>query len=99
MSDAAYDSSSGTVYYTVTVTVQGSCPGLYEGMTGDVTFVTKRAEGGLLCVKPRSVQRGTKSYVEVRDDSGNIVKQEVTTGFSDGVHVEVVAGLSEGISF
>lgn len=37
-----------------------------------------------------------KSYVKVRDDSGNIVKQEVTTGFSDGVHVEVVAGLSEG---
>ena len=41
-------------------------------------------------------REGTKSYVKVRDDSGNIVKQEVTTGFSDGVHVEVVAGLSDG---
>lgn len=42
VSDAEYDSSSGTVYYTVTVTIQGEVSGLYEGMTGDVTFVTKR---------------------------------------------------------
>ncbi len=96
VSDAAYDSSSGTVYYTVTVTVQGELSGLYEGMTGDVTFVTKELRE-VCYVSNRAVFReGTKSYVKVRDDSGNIVKQEVTTGFSDGVHVEVVAGLSEG---
>ncbi|MDE7183529.1 MAG: HlyD family efflux transporter periplasmic adaptor subunit [Lachnospiraceae bacterium] len=96
VSDAAYDSSLGAVYYTVTVTVQGDVSGLYEGMTGDVTFVTKEMKQ-VCYVSNRAVFReGTKSYVKVRDDSGNIAKQEVTTGFSDGVHVEVVAGLSEG---
>lgn len=96
VSDAEYDSSSGAVYYTVTVTVQGDVSGLYEGMTGDVTFVTKEMKQ-VCYVSNRAVFReGTKSYVKVRDDGGNIVKQEVTTGFSDGINVEIVAGLSEG---
>lgn len=96
VSDAEYDSSSGSVYYTVTVTVQGEVSGLYEGMTGNVTFVTKEIKQ--VChVSNRAVFReGTKSYVKVRDEDGNIVKQEVTTGFSDGVNVEITAGLSEG---
>ena len=96
VSDAEYDSSLGTVYYTVTVTVQGDVSGLYEGMTGDVTFVTK--EMRQVCyVSNRAVFReGTKSFVKVRDEGGNIVKQEVTTGFSDGINVEIITGLSEG---
>ena len=96
VSDAEYDSSLGAVYYTVTVTVQGDVSGLYEGMTGDVTFVTK--EMRQVCyVSNRAVFReGTKSFVKVRDEGGNIVKQEVTTGFSDGINVEIITGLSEG---
>ncbi len=96
VSDAEYDSSLGAVYYTVTVTVQGDMSGLYEGMTGDVTFVTK--EMRQVCyVSNRAVFReGTKSFVKVRDEGGNIVKQEVTTGFSDGLNVEIITGLSEG---
>lgn len=96
VSDAEYDSSSGTVYYTVTVTVQGEVSGLYEGMTGSVTFVTKEMKQ-VCYVSNRAVFReGTRSYVKVRDNNGNIVKQEVTTGFSDGINVEITAGLSEG---
>lgn len=41
-------------------------------------------------------REGTKSFVKVRDEGGNIVKQEVTTGFSDGINVEIITGLSEG---
>ena len=96
VSDAAYDSSSGAVYYTLTVTVQGEVSGLYEGMTGDVTFVT-RQKRQVCYVSNRAVFReGTRSYVRVRDAEGAIIKQEVTTGFSDGIHVEVTTGLSEG---
>ena len=96
VSDAEYDSSSGTVYYTVTVTIQGEVSGLYEGMTGDVTFVTKEMKQ-VCYVSNRAVFReGTKSYVKVRDDNENIVKQEITTGFSDGINVEIITGLSEG---
>ena len=32
----------------------------------------------------------------MRDDSGKVIEKEVTTGFSDGVNVEIIEGLSEG---
>lgn len=96
VSDAAYDSSSGEVYYTVTVTVQGDVSGLYEGMTGDVTCVTKETKE-VTYVSNRAIFRdGTRSYVKVRDENGNIVEKDVTTGFSDGVNVEITEGLSQG---
>lgn len=93
---AAYDSSSGEVYYTITVTVQGDVSGLYEGMTGDVTCVTKETKE-VTYVSNRAIFRdGTRSYVKVRDENGNIVEKDVTTGFSDGVNVEITEGLSQG---
>ncbi len=96
VSDAAYDSSSGEVYYTITVTVQGDVSGLYEGMTGDVTCVTKETKE-VIYVSSRAIFRdGTRSYVKVRDENGNIVEKDVTTGFSDGVNVEITEGLSQG---
>lgn len=96
VSDAAYDSSSGEVYYTITVTVQGDVSGLYEGMTGDVTCVTKETKE-VTYVSNRAIFRdGTRSYVKVRDENGSIVEKDVTTGFSDGVNVEIIEGLSQG---
>lgn len=96
VSDATYDSSSGEVYYTITVTVQGDVSGLYEGMTGDVTCVTKETKE-VTYVSNRAIFRdGTRSYVKVRDENGNIVEKDVTTGFSDGVNVEITDGLSQG---
>lgn len=96
VSDAAYDSSSGEVYYTITVTVQGDVSGLYEGMTGDVTCVTKETKE-VTYVSNRAIFRdGTRSYVKVRDENCNIVEKDVTTGFSDGVNVEITEGLSQG---
>lgn len=95
VSDAAYDSSSGEVYYTITVTVQGDVSGLYEGMTGDVTCVTKETKE-VTYVSNRAIFRdGTRSYVKVRDENGSIVEKDVTTGFSDGVNVEITEGLSQ----
>ena len=96
VSDAAYDSSSGEVYYTITVTVQGDVSGLYEGMTGDVTCVTKETKE-VTYVSNRAIFRDcTRSYVKVRDENGSIVEKDVTTGFSDGVNVEITEGLSQG---
>ncbi len=96
VSDAEYDSDSGEVYYTITVTVQGDVSGLYEGMTGDVTCVTKETKE-VTYVSNRAIFRdGTRSYVKVRDENGNIVEKDVTTGFSDGVNVEITEGLSQG---
>ena len=96
VSDAEYDSSTSSVYYTVTITVQGDVSGLYEGMTGNVTFVTNETKA-VCYVSNRAISReGTHSYVKMRDESGKVIKKEVTTGFSDGVNVEIIEGLSEG---
>ncbi|MCD8327276.1 MAG: efflux RND transporter periplasmic adaptor subunit [Lachnospiraceae bacterium] len=95
ISDAYYDSSSNVVY-DVTVTITSDASGLFQGMTGDVTFVTKESEE-VLYVSNRAITRsGTKSYVKMRDSNGNVTQVEVTTGFSDGVYVEIIDGLSEG---
>ena len=96
VSDAEYDSNSGEIYYTLTVTLQGDTSGLYEGMTGEVTFVTKETQS-VLYVSNRAIFRdGTRSYVKIREESGRIQEKDVITGFSDGVNVEIVEGLSEG---
>jgi HlyD family secretion protein len=96
VSDAEYDSSTGELYYTLTVTVQGDVSGLYEGMTGEITLVTKEIKE-VTYVSNRAICRdGTRSYVKVRDENGNVIEKDVETGFSDGTNVEIVEGLSEG---
>lgn len=95
ISDASTD-LSGNVTYEVTVTIQGEVSGLFQGMTGKVTFITKESRE-VLYVSNRAIYRdGTRSYVKMKDEKGNISKVEVTTGFSDGTNVEIVEGLSEG---
>ncbi len=93
--DAQTD-NSGNVTYDVTITLTGDVSGLYQGMTGDITFITKETRE-VLYVSNRAILRdGTSSYVKLRDENGRIEKREVVTGFSDGINVEIVEGLSEG---
>lgn len=93
--DAEVD-SDGNVTYPVTVTIQGDVNGLYQGMTGDVTFITKETKQ-VCYVSNRAIFReGIRSYVKCRDENSKIVEKDVTTGFSDGVNVEIIDGLSEG---
>lgn len=95
ISDASTD-SAGNVTYEVTTTLQGDVSGLFQGMTGEITFITKESES-VLYVSNRAVTReGTQSYVKVRNESGSIEIKEIRTGFSDGINVEILEGLSEG---
>lgn len=94
--DAQYDSSSGNVYYDVTVKVDGSEAEFYQGMTGEVTFITKET-AEVTYVSNRAITRkGTKSYVKIKGEDGKITEKQVVTGFSDGVNVEIKEGLSQG---
>lgn len=95
ISDASTD-SDGNVVYDVTVTVEGDVSKLFQGMTGDVTFVTGQSEETLYIYRRAVVTENERSYVKVWDEEGNAVKKEITTGFSDGTHIQVVEGLSEG---
>jgi HlyD family secretion protein len=93
--DAETD-SWGNVTHEVTVTLQGDVSGIFQGMTGEVTFVT-REQKDVLYVSNRAITRqGDQSYVQYRNSSGQIQTKEVTTGFSDGINVEILSGLNEG---
>ncbi len=95
ISDASSDSSGNTTY-DVTVTLQGDVSGVFQGMTGDITFITKEMEEVMYVSNRAIIREGTKSYVKVMDEKGNIKKTQVVTGFSDGVNVEIVEGLNVG---
>ncbi len=95
ISDASED-NDGSTTYDVTVTIKGDVSGLFQGMTGDITFVTKESEEVTYVSNRAIIREGTKSYVKLKDTNGNVKKTEVTTGFSDGVNVEILDGLKEG---
>lgn len=94
--DTSASSGSSTVSYEVTVAFLGDLTGIYNDMTGNVTFIEKQAEDVLYVSNKAIINEGTVSYVKVKDEDGNIRKVEVKTGFSDGVNVEIVSGVSEG---
>ena len=61
-----------------------------------MTFITKETET-VVYVSNRAVSRENgKSYVKKKKADGSITRQEIITGFSDGVNVEIKEGLSEG---
>ncbi len=91
--DAA--SSGGEVTYEVTVSLKGDVSGLYQSMTGELTFITKETREVLYVPNRAIIRKSSKSYVKIKED-GNVKTVEVVTGFSDGVNVEIKKGLSEG---
>lgn len=88
-------SSSGEITYDVTVSLQGDVSGLYQSMTGEITFITKETKEVLYVPNRAIIRKSNKSYVKVKEN-GNVKTVEVVTGFSDGVNVEIKEGLSEG---
>lgn len=90
-------SESSTVSYVVSVMIAGDgVENIYEGMTGDVTFVTKEVTDVLYVSNKAITAENGVQYAKVKDSQGNITKVEVTTGFSDGANTEVASGLTEG---
>ena len=93
--DATSD-SSGNITYDVTVTLEGDVSGLFQGMTGDVTFVTEQTEEVLYVLRRAIITENDKTYVKVKTADGSIVKKEITTGLSDGSNVEISGDIAEG---
>lgn len=92
----AQSDSGGNVTYDVTATLLGDVSGLFHGMTGEITFITKETKQ-VMYIPNRAVTReGTHSYVKVKETDGTVRRTEITTGFSDGENVEIIEGLSEG---
>lgn len=94
--DAQINSNTNRTTYSVTVSLSGDVTGLYEGMSAEVTFITKESAEVLYVSNRAIIREGTASYVKIKNEKGKIEKKEVVTGFSDGMNVEVKEGLSEG---
>lgn len=94
--DISSSSGQSTVSYNVTVAFTGDVLGVYADMTGNVTFIQERVTD-VLYVSDKAIRtEGTASYVKIKDADGTVRAVDVVTGFSDGVNVEIVSGLSEG---
>lgn len=88
--------TSSAVSYPVTITLTTMPEKTLTGMTANVTFITKEVKDVLYVSNKAVITDGTTSYVKVKDNSGNTQQKEVTTGFSDGINVEIQSGLKEG---
>ncbi len=89
-------SGSSTVSYTVNVKLDGDASQIYEGMTCEITFITKEVKDVLYVSNKAIISDGGKEYVKVKGSDGAVGQVEVTTGFSDGRNVEIKSGLSDG---
>ena len=93
--DAVSD-SSGNITYDVTVTLEGDVSGLFQSMTGDVTFVTEETADVLYVSRRAIITEDVKTYVKVKTADGSVEKKEVTTGLSDGSNIEISGDIAEG---
>lgn len=92
----ATSNSNGNITYDVTVTLKGDVSGLFQGMTGDVTFITEQTEEVLYVSRRAIIKDNDKTYVKVKTADGSILKKEITTGMSDGSNVEISGDIAEG---
>lgn len=94
--DAEIDSNTNKTMYAVTVTVQNTGNVLYQDMTAEVTFVTDEVSEVLYIPVRAVTQENGADYAKVREEDGTIVRKKVTTGFTDGINIEIKEGLCEG---
>jgi HlyD family secretion protein len=87
---------TSSVSYPVTATLTGDVSKIYDGMTGNVTFVTKEVKNVVHITNKAIINEGTKAYVNLKTADGSIQKTEVVTGFSNGYQVEIKSGLAAG---
>jgi len=94
----AYDAQtvSNVTTYEVDVLPERIPPFMRSGMTANVRFEVARAENALLLPTNAVRRRDEGATVLVPDGKRPPVEREVETGLSDGKHVEVLAGLTEG---
>ena len=85
-----------TVSYPVVVTLSGDVSKVYDGMSSEVTFVSKEVKVVTYVSNKAITTEGTKSYVTLKKADGTTKKTKVVTGFSDGHNVEIKSGLKKG---
>jgi HlyD family secretion protein len=96
ISASVTDFRTSTVSYPVTVTLSGDTGKIYDGMTGNVTFITREVADVIHVSNKAILLEGTQSFVKRKRTDGTMEKVQVETGFSNGYQVEIKSGLAEG---
>ncbi|MBC3889291.1 HlyD family efflux transporter periplasmic adaptor subunit [Acetobacterium paludosum] len=86
---------NGVAYFTAIVDFQGDSA-IRIGMNAEVIIVKESAENAL-AVPVAAIQFGenNQTYVMVKNNSDTIENQNVTTGITDGVKIQITQGLNE----
>ncbi|MGD8535801.1 MAG: efflux RND transporter periplasmic adaptor subunit [Candidatus Aminicenantes bacterium] len=66
------------------------------GYSANAELVINKAENTLFIPERLVEFNEEKTYVEIMDENGKVIKREVEIGLSDGINVEIKDGLSEG---
>jgi len=86
---------NGVAYFTAIVDFQGDAQ-IRIGMNAEVVIVKEQAEN-VLTVPVDAIQFGTnnESFVLVKGESEDSEQRPVTTGITDGINIQITAGLTE----
>lgn len=88
--------SSTAIYYYARLLVPNEGNKLRIGMTTQNVITVNEAKNVLIIPLLTVHKRQGKSYVRVLRDKDQVEEREISTGLSDGMHIEAVSGLKEG---
>ncbi|MEQ8715773.1 MAG: efflux RND transporter periplasmic adaptor subunit, partial [Cyclobacteriaceae bacterium] len=69
---------------------------LRAGYSATADIVLESREGVLAIRESNLIFENDQMFVEVAQGNQQFVKQQVTTGLSDGINIEILSGISEG---
>ncbi len=95
-SSSASSSSNNAVYYYGKALIDNKGGPLRIGMTTQTMITVANAENALLAPVVAVTARDGKKYVRVLNAAGQPEEREVTTGLSDGIHIQILSGLKAG---
>ena len=69
---------------------------LLEGMNGSAVILTSKVENAVMLPIELVNEDSAGEYVTVKNEAGELVRRDITTGLSDGVNAEITSGLAAG---
>lgn len=88
--------SASKVTYAVTISVDNTENSVQSGETATVSYTSQTLKN-VLYIAQRLVQSDeSRTYVTVKEESGETKEVEITTGLETGTFVEIKEGLEEG---
>lgn len=96
ISNTKNSTSVSKVTYGVTISINNEKGKMGSGESATVLFTTDKLENILYIAKEFVQKDGQRSYVMVKEESGETRKAEIVTGLETGTFVEIKDGLKEG---